>query len=131
MGYKATHCRDGLTGLQVQWQAARVDEAFLTFDGSFDVDAYNAAHGEQIDIANVNSMAAVYGYSTTYFKDRDLPSLGFVKREGPLRLSCVSSLQPDAVMRVTAARARQAEAGRKYGQAKLYSMGNKLKEDDG
>ena len=111
--------RDPFTGRATMWQAARVDDQFLTLDGSFNVDAYNAATGEQIDVGNVNSMAAVYGLATSYFKAQVLPYLGFIKREGPLCLSCLSSLQADAGTRVTVARTAQSEAGRQFGARNL------------
>ncbi len=65
------------------------------------------------------SMAAVYGYSEAYFRAYVLPKLGFVRREGPVRLSCQASLQADAVQRRTEARARQSEAGRTKGAENL------------
>lgn len=111
--------RDPFTGIDCRWQRARVDEDCLQKDGPFDVMQFNAVYGETCNIADVSSMAAIYGYTESYFRRWVLPELEFVRRAGPVPLSCVSSLMADASNKRAAARARQVDAGRMFGAANL------------
>ena len=103
--------RDPVTGLAMIRQAGMVPEEFLNDDGSFGLAAFNAETGEVCDVANVTSMAWVYGYSESHFKKRVLPELDYVIRIGPVRLSCTSSLRADAAIRVPEAREMQRVGG--------------------
>lgn len=111
---------DSFTGWTTIYQSGRVDEAYLTPSRHFDVGEYNRVNRENIDIGNVRSMAAIYGYSTNYFQNKVLPTLDFVKREGGLSLSCVSSLAAHARTYVAAARAAQRDAGLIVGLKNLW-----------
>ena len=102
---------DLFTGICVKVQKEHVDDAYITIDGQFVVDAYNSANREAIDISHVSSMAAIYEKSTSFFCRKILPELKFVKREGPLVLSCVASLQPDATARQQRVRESKRQSG--------------------
>lgn len=110
---------DPFTGLKRARQAGRLDESFLDADGRFVVEAWNRVRGERIDIANPSSMAALYGVTESYLVRSIRPKLDFVRREGPLWLSCVSSLSADAAHRRAYAKERQRQAGREYGANNL------------
>lgn len=103
--------RDPLTGQSITYQRGRLDDAYLMWNGHFDVAEYNRVNREKIDIGNIQSMSAIYKYSTNYFQNRILSMLDFVRCEKGLYFSCVSSLAAHAHTHVTAARTAQSRAG--------------------
>lgn len=107
--------RDPFTGKNLAWQAGRVDERYLTPDGRFDLAAFNRLNDETCDIADPTSMSALYRRSVTTFTKHILPELDFVQREGPIRLSCISSLAAHAEVRQAMTKERQRKAGREIG----------------
>ena len=90
---------DPFTGLNRPAQGWQVDEAYLDDQGNFRIDQFNEIHGEQCDIGDVSSMAAIYDYSVKHFMRHIFPELDFLHYVGPVAVSCVSSLEANAVQR--------------------------------
>ena len=129
MRYKRKRARiskDPITGKSLSWQGKNIPEEYLDKDGYFDPAKWypsNEAALLQDFLFHPNSHAAAIGVSTGYLETAvDDPRFHFF-RIGPagsgIRATALNSAQWFGKVRGVETRARQSDAGHRYGASNL------------